>query len=332
MRSVQYASREEWLQARLEGYGVGASSVATILGMSSYRTPWDLWAAHYAPETAERKASTDAARGNALEVPVLEEYAAAQGLTVVHHDNELWSHERLDWARCSPDASVMQDGKRVGLAEVKTVRSGWEWRDMPDEIRVPAEVFDLPTPAYGLQCYWQLLVSGAEWVDLVVLPMGYDTAAIAGALAEEGLQDAIRTVARALAKDLKVIRIYADKEWLQELGGRVYEWRRRHLVEGAEPDPGSSSAAGSYYASRPKREPVEVPIDDEITTLADALRKARILKKDATQVEKLASNRLKQAMQDYAAVQTPRGVVKWRKHGKGMRIDISKDWLSADNP
>lgn len=327
MRARTYDTTEEWLAARAEDYGIGASTVGALLGLSGYRTPWDVWASHHAPDALPVDATADQRRGHALEAEVARVYGQTHRYQVEHHDRTIWTHDTQPWARCSPDATVTAEGV-VGLAEIKTSRGGWAWRDVAQDIRDPAEVEDLPVPAYGIQCYWQLLISGRPWVDLVVLPIGHDVADIVDALADSPHAGAVGPLVDALASRLVVCRVHASVPFQRQLGAWVQDWRARHLIKGEEPLATGSRYAGPYHGRQPKEGGLSVDIEHPITRAADVLWHARRTKKEATDAEKKATTMIKQAAQGVETVTTPRGVVRWRKHGKGYRL-ILDDWAGS---
>ena len=335
MTHRQFDTVADWLEARSEGYGIGASTVAAVLGASSYRTPWDVWASHHAPEALPEVDAGQLRRGQLLEPHVFKSFPLRyeeQGHTARHVDRVICYHRSETWARCSPDGFVydaeQQDGPPVGLIEVKTARNGWAWRDAPDEIRSAEDLDTLPVMAYGIQCYWQLLVTGLDWVDLIVVIMSNDAADIADALALNH-PEAMETVARHLGT-IKAIRIYRDPAFVERLGARVAAWREAHLVQGTEPEAAGALAA-AYHGNRRKIGHLTVADDHPVIALADCLHDAKQAKKVIDQRVKHYTGRLKQALQNVRAVEASRGVVKWRKVGRGMSVALS-DWVPSEAP
>lgn len=329
-RETTYETVDAWLAGRVDGFGVGASTAPAILGASSYASPWDIWARYHKPSAVGRGSSSAQRRGHAFEPLVLRAYAARFGVDVEKwYDLTVWSSARVDWARCSPDATVIVDGER-GLAEIKTARGGWQWRDAPPVIESPDDLDLLPSLSYGLQCYWQLLVSGLPFVDLVVLPLSHELAAVSEALTDSEHRGALPLVVDAVAKQIVRVRINAAPKFQTRFGGLVAQWRARHLVEGIAPPAGSSASASAYYGRVAKRSAAMVVDDEhEITKTADALYRAREAKREATAAEKTISGTLKQLIADVERVETPRGVVRWKKHGRGMRLVVD-DWSARE--
>jgi hypothetical protein len=246
-------------------------------------------------------------------------YAEREGVKVKHYDRTICYHDQQPWARFSPDG-IREDG---GVVEVKTARNGWLWRDVDEVIETAAGLEDLPTISYGLQAYWQMLISGAAFVDLVVLPLGHELAAVADALAMQH-PDALETLAEAIRSSLVVVRVMRDSEFIKRLGDKVAQWREGHLVQGKEP-PAEGSYASRYHGQAAKAGEVALPVDHPVVELGDALYGAKAAKKEAEALVKKYTGRLKQACQHVERVTSDRGSIVWRNSGRGKAI-ILKQW------
>lgn len=91
------ATREEWLQARKSG--IGGTDVAPILGLSRYRTPWEVWADKTGKATTEE---TDAMRRGRNMEPVVRAEYEHYNETTVDHGSHLFTRSGVFVA--SPDA------------------------------------------------------------------------------------------------------------------------------------------------------------------------------------------------------------------------------------
>lgn len=320
MQLRTFDTHDEWLNERRAGFGVGASAVGAILGESSYRSPWDVWSTHHAPGAVNPGNVAQLQRGHHLERHILRLYGEAQGIEVKHYDRTICYHPDQPWARFSPDG-IRADG---GIVEVKTARGGWAWRDVQDPIETAADLHYLPSVAYGLQAYWQMLVSGAEFVDLVVLPLGHELAAVADALAMDH-PAALETLAEAIKGSLVVVRVMRDAQFLKRLGDRVAAWRAKHLVDGLEP-PAEGPSASAYHGRQVKRGEVDLSVDHPVIELADALFDAKRQKRQLDAKVKAYTGRLKQACQHVQSVTSSRGTIVWRKAGRGKAVDL-KGWI-----
>ena len=314
-----YQTEAEWLAARSAGYGIGSSAVAAILGHSSWRSPWDVWASFHAPEAAPDTAGPQLLRGHALEPLILRAYEAHADEVAEHYDRTIACHPLNDWARCSPDG-VTASG---GLVEIKTAQNGWAWRDAPPVQHSADGLEELPRISYGLQCYWQMLITGAPWVDLVVLPLSFDVAAICDQLLAADLQEALPLVVKVLQGSLCVTRIMRDEPFIKALAGQIATWRLRHLVEGTEPPAGHSKHASAHHGRAVKAGCCIIQdSDDPFTQAAEGLAFWKDRERHARQRVKQFTGAMKQAMQHVQEVQTPQGSVKWKRHGRGMRLDL----------
>jgi len=105
--------------------GLGASDIATALGLNPWRSPLSLWMEKRGltqgqPENERMRL------GTALEPVIAAAYERAEGVETV--ETTPWtSHPVHDWARCSPDRLVA--GQRVGLECKATGRWSKDWGD-----------------------------------------------------------------------------------------------------------------------------------------------------------------------------------------------------------
>lgn len=199
--------RDAWLAARrAEPYSVGASDVPAILGVSPYRTPWDVWASHHAPEHVNEPGNpADLARGHHLEAAVLRMWSAATGRDVEHHDYTVIRLLDSPWATFSPDG--LSGPEHV---EAKTIRDGrglppsgvLSWDDAPANAALWSHV---------VQAAWTSVVLGTDRTHLVVMGPFFD---------------------------VYTYEIPTPSELRDKLMRAVSTWRETHLVGGVEPDRG----------------------------------------------------------------------------------------------
>lgn len=105
MNHKVFENRAAWLAARKEGFGIGASDTAAILGRSRYAGPWKVWASHKAPQLVNDSVGTFAMDGIDLEPAVVRMVARRENVQLVHHEFRIDYHPRIPWLRCSPDAT-----------------------------------------------------------------------------------------------------------------------------------------------------------------------------------------------------------------------------------
>ncbi|MFB6392573.1 YqaJ viral recombinase family protein [Polymorphospora lycopeni] len=201
-------SDDEWRARRSEGFG--GSDIAAILGFSTHRTPWEVWAEKTGVRTWADKESQVADLGTALEPWLLDQAAIRLDQQVRQPKFRTYAHPDHSWRRCSPDGLT-----DTGIVECKTAGLM--------SFRAPVGWDDGATPlGYEFQCRWTLHVMDRPRIDLV------------GLVAGMGL------VHRTIVRDMAVERDMVDQ---------VTDWHRTHIVEGVEPPigPGDNEALARLY-------------------------------------------------------------------------------------
>ena len=206
--ATRATSRDGWLaERRASPFSVGASDVPAILGVSPYRTPWDVWASHHAPHLLDEPTNVaDLERGHHLEAAVLRMWSAATGRDVVCYDNAVTRLAEHPWATFSPDG--LTDGPEH--VEAKTILDGrglppsgvLSWDDAPANDALWSHV---------VQAAWTSVVLGSDVAHLAVLGPFFD---------------------------LYVYTVPTPADVRAKLFRAVSAWRETHLVGGVEPDKG----------------------------------------------------------------------------------------------
>jgi putative phage-type endonuclease len=126
------ARTEEWHALRKTG--IGGSDAAAVLGISSWKTPYEIYLEKIGENTPTGdEDSFDLRRGRALENFVLDEYRRATGLEL--EPGGFLRHPEIPWLIGNPDARAQGDGR---IVEAKTARNGQGWGDPgTDEIPLP---------------------------------------------------------------------------------------------------------------------------------------------------------------------------------------------------
>jgi putative phage-type endonuclease len=134
-------------QQAIRATGIGASEIASVVGLNPWRSSHDLWLLKRGLVTEEGNVRTR--MGNRVEACVLEEYQAETGATLAFPGTV--RHPTEPWMLCTPDAQVVGAPR---IVEVKCVgwRSAMHWG--ADEDAIP--------DYYRPQCEWQMAVLGAE--------------------------------------------------------------------------------------------------------------------------------------------------------------------------
>jgi putative phage-type endonuclease len=143
----------EWLALRRGG--LGSSDAAAVLGVSSFKSPLNLYAEKLG--LAEPEAESQAMRwGKLLEATIAGEYARETG-RAVYHPKVLLQHEKHEFMLATPDRfATLEQG--VLLVEIKTAGAfkADDWAEEP-----PLE--------YQVQVQHGLAVTGFDLASLVVL-------------------------------------------------------------------------------------------------------------------------------------------------------------------
>lgn len=164
-------ARQEWLQSRR--LGIGGSDVAAILGLSKYKSPYQLWLDKTGRSELEDSTSEPAYWGNMLEDVVAKEYAKRNGVKV-QRVNQALEHSEFSWARANIDRAIInpeisgnvriKDGVLTTdrILECKTANQYLAklWGDEQSE-QVP--------DYYLTQCQWYMGVTGTKLCGLGVL-------------------------------------------------------------------------------------------------------------------------------------------------------------------
>lgn len=151
---IKPASHEEWLKER--EYGIGASEVGAILGLSPFETPFSLWLKKtgQVPRDEENNAMR---MGHLLEPVVAQLWEDATGQKVIKASaaDIIYVHPEYDFMRATPDRIVRG---RKKLLECKTTISDVDEDDL--------------FPHWIAQVQYQMYVTGIHDADLAWLVKG----------------------------------------------------------------------------------------------------------------------------------------------------------------
>jgi len=126
---IQTLTQEEWIKERQAG--IGASEVATALGLNPYKSPYTLWAEKRGIVLPNARETLAMRLGHLLEPIVTTLYEDETGRRT-HDPGEFAFRRSTDWdfLFCTPDR-IVYDGKRgFGALELKTSGqfSAKDWR------------------------------------------------------------------------------------------------------------------------------------------------------------------------------------------------------------
>jgi putative phage-type endonuclease len=243
----------EWLDARRQC--IGGSDVAAILGLSRWRSPWDVYMSKMKPIEGVDE-PRHMARGRFLERAVAEWYAAEHQARLSFTNPFHLIHGPEPWMAASPDALVNEFA--WGL-ECKTSRSLFGWGEQGSD-KVPVE--------YSLQCHWYMACTGLERWDVAAFFTVHDEFRWYTIRRNQVIHDHIVDACRA--------------------------WRERYIVGGEVPPIDGSTGASEYLKAlfprdeNPSREAVGDEQDlsrklnetnrkiRELETLRDGMKNALI--------------------------------------------------------
>lgn len=223
---------EEWMAARRSG--ITATDAATILGLSSFTSPYALWESKV---RGSRRSSGEAAYwGTKLEEPIAQEFAQRHGVSLLN-PRILYRHPEHEWLRCTPDRFIMEPEWPVGLVECKTagLRQAHKWDDgVP--LNYVAQVIVQQAVTGLTDAHVAVLIGGQEYRDYQV---EYDQTVVDEVIAKlhawyhrhllggepPGVDDS-----EATAEALKARYSLTEKGTVIELGEEVLGWIDRYRL------------------------------------------------------------------------------------------------------
>jgi putative phage-type endonuclease len=145
--------------------GIGGSDAAAALGISPWRTPYELWREKTGEgEDAPRTVTEPMLWGTLMEPVILGEYVRRTG-HAVEKPTEMLRHDKYTWMIAHLDGWVM-DGRIIKRGvEFKTSRDGRGWGE-PGTDEIPMHT--------GVQVHHYLIVTRAPVWDVAVLIGGSD--------------------------------------------------------------------------------------------------------------------------------------------------------------
>ncbi len=132
---LTFKDRDQWLAARREG--IGASEVATIVGLNPWETPYQLWRRKVGLDEAKPMSAAMAA-GHILEDGVARYWAEATGRQIIQSSRSdfMFVDPEKPFLRVSPDRTYWLEGEprnddNKGILECKTTRMVVDPADLP---------------------------------------------------------------------------------------------------------------------------------------------------------------------------------------------------------
>jgi putative phage-type endonuclease len=228
---TSFDSREAWLEGR---WGVGASEIAAVVGLSRYSSPLTLWARKRDVIEPDPD-NLSMAFGRRIESLVLDLFAEQTGLHVERYPLAIARSTSTPWAFCSPDGIVWEGKHEPG---------SWEAALGPVEAKSTSRRVDFDDPESEVAARW---LAQVQW-QLFVLGMERGWLAVLDSFRDEGHVEQIERDAEAI-------------DWL--LDEATTFWKH---VESGEPPPAGPHEASfrTYPAMFRAVEGESVEIDREL--------------------------------------------------------------------
>lgn len=259
------SERTTWLAWRRTG--IGASDVAGVLGLSSWSSPWSVWADKVGllPDDDDLPDDDPREFGRRAEAMLGPWFEDATGLHI-QAEQEWATHPEHPWMLATPDGTVFEwrgdaattlDYREpLGGLEIKT-DFGRPWSEVPEH--------------YQTQGQWQMAVKGWERVWFAVLH----------------------------GRRFRVYELERDNADIEFMIERVGSFWRDHVLTG-EPPPldghdATLRALAAIYPTHVDKSSVGI---DQVAGALDLLRQAKQARKEAEDNEKAATAVIRWAMGD----------------------------------
>lgn len=281
-----FTDRDEWLEWRRGG--IGGSDVAGILGLSTWSSPWSVWAdkAQLLPPQDDNDYMEFGRRAESM----ISGYFHDRTGLYVYGEQTCYEHPLNAVHRCTLDGLV---GDSPGWTD-DAVLGGLEAKTAPAS---PRRWDEIPA-GYQAQGQWQIHVRALERVFFAVLH----------------------------GKHFEFYELERDDADIQLIIERVDAFWTDHVLTGTPPPTDSSEAtARALAAVYPDSQPdMGVEID---LTLLDELEEAKARAKEAKDAETAASNAVKAALGD-AEVGTVDGQrrISWKSQHRDAYVVEASDF------
>lgn len=286
------AAKLLWLEQRREY--IGATDASAILGVNPYSTPHDVW---LDKKGLTKDESNIAMRhGTYIETFIAQEYERKSGVKV--YRSKTYRHAKFPFFGCNPDREIILNGRR-GLLECKSV-GYWASKNFGQDgsDQIPEH--------YLIQCLWQLLVTGMDFVQLVALVDNRE----------------LRVFTYSLNPELSETAHIFSKELAQAAFAKCGRFWKENVLADVEPElTGEESDTEWLKDLRPSYENGGLTNTDEVTD-RDCVKLEASLKrlKRAELVANGRKNRIKKFMADRGAsdLESTVGLFTWRTNVKGV--------------
>lgn len=290
-------------QKAMRRTGIGSSDVAAILGISPFRTAFDVYVEKVDGFESEQTEWQEI--GDLLEPVVLELYRRRRGLTTDHMERPgTIRHMKHSWVVDSPDAiAALPDGWRAVEAKAPRYLDKASWGDAGS---------DVIEEAYIIQAQWHLETlrhaTGLTPFDVCDVPVLFG------------------------GSDFRIFEVKRDAELAGMLIEECGKFWRDHIEARRPPKMDGSRHAPAWLAKRFPRDArplIEATVEEEalVTKLQAAVRE-----RDAAEaVFETLKNQTKERIGDAAGISTSLGAITWKSNAKGVRtFRTPKHWSKHD--
>jgi putative phage-type endonuclease len=283
-------TEQEWLEARTRG--IGGSDAAVVLGLSKYKTPFELWLEKTGQVMPQSSTSEAAYFGSLLEDLVAKEFEKRSGKKV-RKRNAMFQHPKYDFILANIDRFVT--GEKA-ILECKTASAfqakEWEGDEIPE--------------AYIVQIQHYLGVLGPEYKK------GYFAVLIGGQ----------KFIWKEIERDDELIEMIFQAE--------INFWNN-HVLANQPPALDGSSAAEQFLAERfakaeeEKAIPLKAEFKDKIERYLELKKLIKELENEKDAIENQIKFELKDATYGFVGGYQ----AEWKQH-KRNQVDSKK--LKAEFP
>lgn len=292
---VPHALSAENLERRV--HTLGSSEVAAVLGLNPYATAHQVWLAKCMGETFDGNERTEL--GQLLEPTIMGLYCGRYSKKIKRGDYTVGPEP---WMSCTPDGLIVNDNgieiceDEAPLCEAKLVglRTLYQWgpgnTDEQESDAIPVH--------YLVQALWQLgCRPRAPYVDVSAL----------------------------LGTEFRSYRIWRDDRTIQNMIDRAGEWWRAYVVTKTPPPvDGSDGAAQMLKRLFPTGAGERLKADEKLEALAADVVAARKALENAETAERLAVNRMKEAVGSAAGAYGDGWNLRFKTQSDGKRPFVLK--------
>jgi putative phage-type endonuclease len=266
---------ERWLELRKQG--IGASDVAAVLGVSPYKSRLELYLQKRG-ELDEKPVGVAAQRGVILEDAVAKMYEAERPGVKLRSWHGIIRRKDAPWKYASLDRTIVGSER---IVEIKTSSSPrWQLYPVPPEVEAQAR--------------WQMIVSGAKFVDI---------AALLGGLV------------------LRIETIEWDNEKHERIEAEVEQFWK-DVQDGVQPEPAPlDSEIFDRLYPKDSGETIVAEANSELEALITQYLGARDALQTCEDAVNEAQARIKEQMRDAEKIESASATITWRATKERRTVD-----------